>query len=113
MPYDDVLRECQRYYQRITSPFATLLSFGMSYATTNFVTSFPLFSKMRATPTALDYLGVNVSNGNATFTVSNIALWSSNEYVVGLNVTTSGLTQYGAYYLEFSGSGYVGVSAEL
>jgi hypothetical protein len=111
------LAACQRYYWR-SSTGTAYGSYALGYATTTtnvyFLIHMPV--QMRAIPTAIDYANLIVDlSGNALYAISALAGYQStlNEY--GINVTSSGLTQFRPYDLANNNNtaGYFGLSAEL
>jgi hypothetical protein len=113
------LAKCQRYYQRVTSEsvFGRVAS-GQAYSTSAVMAMLPLRTTMRTTPTSIDVASLSILDGvSAAFTifVLSIDTGATNRDVIGLNATTSGLTQFRPYQIGGSNtsSGFVGISAEL
>jgi hypothetical protein len=113
------LSKCQRYYQRVTSEsvFGRVAS-GQAYSTSAVMAMLPLRTTMRTTPTSIDVASLSILDGvSAAFTifVLSIDTGATNRDVIGLNATTSGLTQFRPYQIggANTSSGFVGISAEI
>jgi hypothetical protein len=114
------LAACQRYYFRNTptgSDYGTI-GFGMANGTTRVFIGITPPVTMRVEPTAVEYTGLRLEDGQTGTAVTAISINSaaSGPYFVYLTVdVASGLTQYRPYFLGLNNSatGYLGLSAEL
>jgi hypothetical protein len=114
-PYAQDLRECQRYYWRVSNLSATTaLTTGWALNTT--VGAFPVKHPviMRTAPTSCDFSNLKMGDSvNAAVAGTTITLYMGSEYAVQAELSGgSGLTQFRPYGLR-TDSGYFGLSAEL
>lgn len=113
--YADDLRECQRYYWRVTNLSATtIIASGWALNTT--VGAFPIKHPviMRTAPTSCDFSNLKMGDSvNPAVSGTTITLYLGSEYAVQAELSGgSGLTQHRPYGLR-TDSGYFGLSAEL
>lgn len=122
------LRECQRYYQRMTGA-AAYSRFGMGSAEAATIANIivPLWTTPRSTNVATDWtltysaIGTTgnrlyLSDGTAVFNITALGLSSvSSQRQLGLNCTSAGLTTFRSYYFEESSTGdeWLALSTEL
>jgi len=113
------LAACQRYYYRSIA-FLSYATFATSTpaASTTVIYQMPFLvpSTLRAAPTVVDWSTLRVNDAySANPSVSALILNDSSSNLVGLAITSSGLTQGRSYRLEAnnSTSAYIGVGAEL
>ena len=116
-PIQTELALCQRYYYRNTANDA-YGAFGSGNATSATVTSIHIATPvtMRAYPSSMEYSSLQVGDGTNAGSVSALAFSNQgSRNIIHLAATSTGLTQYRAYYLQSanSTSGYFGLSAEL
>lgn len=116
------LAACQRYYWRATTTgnaSGVLSLTGIGQSSTNAQVPFKFPETMRAAPTAIDYGGaVRLVDGSNSYNLTSPTMTMANQSIDGVFVNTtgaSGLTQYRPYTLidQFTGTGYVGFSAEI
>jgi hypothetical protein len=107
---------CQRYYFRESGTTGQITTgFGVAYSTTNFYSAFKPKVTMRIIPTLDSYSNLQASNGISTLAVSSAIIWANSTIdSPSILCTTAGtFTSGSAWSLAFSGTGYVGFSAEL
>ena len=107
---------CQRYYFRESGGTGQITTgFGVAYSTTNFYSVFKPKVTMRIVPTLDSYSNLQASNGISALAVSSAVIWTSSTIdSPSILCTTAGtFTAGSAWSLAFSGTGYVGFSAEL
>jgi hypothetical protein len=112
------LAACQRYYWRsaLGTGYAYVAN-GQAIGTTT--GSFMVYNPvpMRINPTSLDWSALGITDGIAIQTAITTASLSQSTTIATQLATggSSGLTQYRPYFLsqQASGSGYIGMSAEL
>ena len=107
---------CQRYYFRESGTTGQITTgFGVAYSTTNFYSAFKPKVTMRIVPTLDSYSNLQASNGISTLAVSSAVIWTNSTIdSPSILCTTAGTFTAGtAWSLAFSGTGYVGFSAEL
>ena len=107
---------CQRYYFRESGTTGQVTTgFGVAYSTTNFYSAFKPKVTMRIVPTLDSYSSLQASNGISTLAVSSAVIWTNSTVdSPSILCTTAGTFTAGtAWSLAFSGTGYVGFSAEL
>jgi hypothetical protein len=117
--YQAELAACQRYYWRSGSSAGSQTAIGLSgitNSTTNLLSYIRVPSTMRVTPTSVDFSSVGVqstSTGLTAISAITIATESTPD-ATALNCTTTGLTnnQF-ALVRGTTGTGYIGLSAEL
>jgi hypothetical protein len=116
--YATDLLACQRHYFRTTpsSSFGWLGS-GMGNSATIAAIGVPLPVAMRATPTAVEFANIALSDSTGSITVTGCTLDTgvSSNYFGVVNTTATGLTQYRPYYLRqnANSAGYIGFTADL
>lgn len=111
-PYADVLRDCQRYYQRLSAGDGGVAMFGYATTSTSAIFSKPTIVPLRKTP-LFEYSSVILSDGTALYTMTNLVLWASGIYVVGAQATSSGMTAFRPLHLELPAGAYLAFNAEL
>ena len=113
------LAACQRYYYRSTSSAGSQTSTGISgitNSTTNLVGYFNPPVPMRVTPTAVEFSSIGTqTTGSGLTAISAVAIVNeSNNNSVSLNLTSSGFTaNLFGLVRGTTGTGYIGLSAEL
>jgi hypothetical protein len=113
------LAACQRYYYRSTSSAGSQTSTGISgitNSTTNLVGYFNPPVSMRVTPTAVDFSSIGTQTTASGLTaISAVAIVNeSTNNSVSLNLTSSGfLANLFGLVRGTTGTGYIGLSAEL
>lgn len=113
------LAACQRYYYRQsgTTDGGNFNVTGIGSSTTNVSGVFQVPVTMRVKPSSVDFSLVGVTDTASASPASNITVsgFGSNDKAVVLNITASGLTQFRPYAAQQfgSGTGHIGVSAEL
>jgi hypothetical protein len=110
------LAACQRYYYRSTAAVTNThfcSGFGLSSTSIRLLLQNPV--QMRAAATSIDYSNLQVGDGNTTVNVTNLVIGFTGFLVQTLTATVaSGGTQFRPFNLfDSSGTGYVGISAEL
>lgn len=118
--YQDDLRECQRYYYRITPGTGKLYSIGWNNTTTGHQNWTPFAVSMRSAPTALEQNGTaadyRIAHANTGTNCSSVPTFSSASTDGARTSFTvaSGLTAGDAAGAEANSStSYLGWSAEL
>jgi len=113
------LSACQRYYYRSTSSAGSQTAIGISgitNSTTNLVGYFNPPVPMRVTPTAVDFSSIGTqttASGLTAISAVSIVNESTNSSV-SLNLTSSGfLANLFGLVRGTTGTGYIGLSAEL
>ena len=108
---------CQRYYYRVPATTSAYAGLGTAYSTTAAAIQLPLKATMRAVPTVIDFSSPSLADvANAAINATTVTIGGSTSADLAEVLVTGavGLTQYRPYYLAGStGSGYVGVGAEL
>jgi hypothetical protein len=113
------LAACQRYYYRTTATgnaYQLLTGFGSATSTTSAIVILPVPTKMRITPSSVDFSTLALSPDNGTvIAASNATMQSGVGDAINVAITSTGLTQYRPYQLlaNNSTSAFIGVSAEL
>jgi hypothetical protein len=110
------LAACQRYYYRSTASALNThfcAGFGLSSTSIRLLLQNPV--QMRAAATSIDYSNLQVGDGNTTVSVTNLVIGFTGFLVQTLTATVaSGGTQFRPFNLfDSTGTGYVGISAEL
>jgi hypothetical protein len=110
------LAACQRYYYRSTAAVTNThfcAGFGLSSTSIRLLLQNPV--QMRAAATSIDYSNLQVGDGNTTVNVTNLVIGFTGFLVQTLTATVaSGGTQFRPFNLfDSTGTGYVGISAEL
>jgi hypothetical protein len=114
------LAACQRYYWRTTASggvFQLLTGFGSAISVNNAIVSLSVPSKMRVTPSSVDFSNLALTPDNAAvLAVTAVAAKTGTGDAILLEFTATGLlTQYRPYMVlaNNSTSAHIGVSAEL
>lgn len=126
-PWQQELRECQRYYQRMQGA-AAYSRFGMGSAEAANIANIivPLWVTPRTTDTTawtLSYSAIGttgnrlyLSDGTAVFNITTLTLATvTSQRQLGLTCISAGLTTFRSYYFEESSTGdeWIAVSTEL
>lgn len=116
--YGRQLIQCQRYYQRTTttSNYNYISNWGSANTSGACRVTYPLKTTLRAAPTSVDYSNLVIDDNSTAPAITVLAIYgTSSPDCVALQATlSSGLTQYRPGVIaNGSGSGYVGISAEL
>jgi hypothetical protein len=109
------LAACQRYYVRWTGQSATSVGAGLSTSATEGYASIQYPVQMRVKPTSVDFSSL-VFSDNATYdrAVSSIGIELAGPLSINIGVNfASGASTYRPGMLKISGSGFLGLSAEL
>jgi len=113
------LAMCQRYYFRSTSSLGSQTAIGISgitNSTTNLVGYFTMPVNMRIAPSSVDFSNIGVqTTGSGLTAISAVTFATENTNAcASLNFTSSGFTAnlFGVVR-GTTGSGYIGLSAEL
>jgi len=113
------LAACQRYYWRTTATgnaYQLFTSFGSGVSTTSAIVTLPVPTKMRVTPSSVDFSTLALSPDNGTvIAATNATMGTGVGDAISVAITSSGLTQFRPYQLlaNNSTSAFIGVSAEL
>lgn len=116
-PYDEVLRKCQRYYQRMTriSDGIVVNQFAFSYNSTGMKLLLPAIVPFRIPPTIVEYQNIRlwqVSDG--IYSISSLTLDYSDVHYAEMTILSSGLNAFRNYFIVWvSGTAYLALSAEL
>jgi hypothetical protein len=116
--FQDIQKElaaCQRYYVRWTGQSATSVGAGLSTSATEGYASIQYPVQMRVNPTSVDFSSL-VFSDNATYdrAVSSIGIQLAGPLSINIGVNfASGASTYRPGMLKISGSGFLGLSAEL
>jgi hypothetical protein len=111
---------CQRYYMRFfpeTTGSSAWIGNGFAFLSTNALFQLPFPVTMRVAPTSIDVATLRMTDLNNVYTifVASIASDRTSRFALALACTSSGMTVYRPLTLEalFTGSGFLGASAEL
>jgi hypothetical protein len=112
------LAACQRYYNRLgktTGSAAQRLAVGPGANSTTASITFYLPVNLRTNVSAIDFSGLQLYDGSATFAVTTATINAADSQNPNINcVVASGLTAKQFYeLLTTSSAGYLGLSAEL
>ena len=113
------LAACQRYYYRTTATgqaYQLFTGFGSAVSTTSAIVTLPVPTKMRVSPTSVDFSTLALSPDNGTvIAATNATAQTGVGDAINISITSTGLTQFRPYQLlaNNSTSAFIGVSAEL
>ena len=120
-PIGTELALCQRYYYRVTSRSGGVAAFLTSYQPVVSTTSANVIIQtpvtMRAMPSAIDFANIRLDDTQTNPAISSLAFrtnWSSDN-LVALTAASTGLVSLRSYAVidGGTGTGYIGLSAEL